>query len=566
MKRSGLRIILLCLLLTTVLASTTLAGDNYHLLNQGNIARDLGNLEEAVEKYENYIDFHPFSTATGGNGQLIKNRQYYLRNLLIAYSNLFNILRKNGQATEIELRLRQLQATSENIWFGAKNRYRLAHIMEENNRIENATELYQKILRTQQENYSSSDIKVSLRAFSRLMTIFSERGDDEKQAAICNIVSRSFQQDFDAKDTYKLATTYLKYGPTRQQGELLLEQLFAAERENLSAENISTLVKTTGQLLRLKSSRQDHAGVTTLIAQSRELASGDISLPNLHKLAVLYLKFGQKEMGKSILAEISRQTNSQWARKALFILGRTAMVEKNWDAAIDHYANYIERYPEERFFSLKAYSKLLDAYWARDGDLAEQEILTANFADIINQVSDYETQLNLARDLYHKGFDQLASSTFHLGRSAALKIAREAPESAESLRAYWQITKYASELEHYDIARESGLTMLNLGKKTSLRHSNTSNLDATDYYRSQTYLWLAKGYAHDEKLDQAKNLLSHFIKEFPAADDADYARVELGHLYEKTGEPNKARSLYAQIKSQRWRTRALAKSEEMNGL
>lgn len=537
------------------------AEDNYYLLNKGNIARDMGNLQEAVSHYEDYISSHPFSSAAYTSRRYRNRSQYYLRNLLITYGNLLDILRDTGDTDKTDLWLEKLKETYSIEFFGAKNTYNLARILKENNCLADCLPLLEGIVEEQRRNYHPHNNKVALRAFAKLMDIYTKQGETDKQSLLCQTMERSFQQEYDSKDIYKLATTYLKYPPTKEKGEQLLERLLISAGEFPFSEEVPTLINAASRLMQLKSARNDQQGLTNTIEQCRTLLNNNLSPHNQYKLAVAFLQSGEKADAIQLLTEISEQyQQTVWARKSLFLLGREAMSQEHWDRAIDYYSSYIQRYPEQTFFSLKAYSTMLDAYWARDRDFEQQVSKIEEFANIINQVTDYETQLNLSRDLSRKGFDQLAAATFQLGHSAAIRVAEQQPNSLVAMRAKWQITKYASELGQDEIARKNGLQVLAQHKKMKLKSAEKQR---ADHYLSRTYLWLAKNHERHEQYPQAKAMLSRFAEEFPTDRDSDYVKFELGRLHEETREFEKAAGFYRQIKAERWKKKALPRLQRM---
>jgi tetratricopeptide (TPR) repeat protein len=182
-----------------------------------------------------------------------------------------------------------------------------------------------------------------------------------------------------------------------------------------------------------------------------------------YKLAVKYLKCDRTEEGVQLLEYISKaHSKGATGRKALFLLGRVAQSRENWDEAISYFESYIQQYPDPLFFALKAYSRMIDAYWSKDADIKLAEKDASLLADIVNQLADYETQLNLARDLKWMGMDELASATFNLGANAAEKDARKHAGTYKALRIHWLLTKYAQAIERFDLAEKNGKMALTL--------------------------------------------------------------------------------------------------------
>lgn len=532
------------------------AYDKYYLLQQGNIARDLGNMSDAIQNYQDYITSHPLSQETGFSGPLLKNRQYFLRNLLRAYNNLFDLLRQNGRNDELYSYLNTLKKSYQPEQYGFKNTYNLARIYLENNYLVDATFLLETIIVGQRDEYFQRNNKVLLRAATKLMDIYTKQGEMEKQAQLCQNLQQCTAWDFDYKDRYKLATIYLKNDPTSRIGGQLLTELVNETVSRFSAD-AKIVLKAGIRLMDYKKLLKDTDGVNSAAARCKQYANEALPPASSYKLAVAFLKHDKKAEGKKLLHSISQNhPDTIWARKSLFLQGRTALSEQDWASAINHYSSYIQRYPEQTFFCMKAYSSLLDAYWARDGDLAQQQLDVTQFAEIVNQTADYETQLNMARELAFKGFDQLADATFVLGYTYAQKIILEYGDSLEAMRANWQLTKYAYALGRLELARKAGESVIERYENLKPALTKVKDQEKADHYLSRSYLWLAKTFEKDGQQDQAKEILQHFVAEFPADTDTDYALFQLGELYEKDQQVSKAIELYEKVKKGQWKSKA----------
>lgn len=532
------------------------AYDNYYLLEQGNVARDLGNMSDAIQNYQDYITSHPFSQETGFSGPLLKNRQYLLRNLLRAYDNLFDLLRENGRDDELYSYLSKLKKSYQPEQYGSKNTYNLARIYLENNYLVDATVLLETIIIGQRDDYRQRNNKVLLRAATKLMDIYTKLGELEKQAQLCLNLQQCPTWDFDNKDKYKLANIYLENDPASRIGEQFLTEL-ANKPATRSSANTKIALKAGIRLMDHKKLHKDTAGVDSAAARCKLYANESLAPASSYKLAVAFLKHDKMTEGKKLLHSISQNhPETIWARKSLFLQGRTALSEQDWDAAINHYSTYIQRYPEQKFFCMKAYSSLLDAYWSRDGDLEQQQLDITQFAEIVNQTADYETQLNMARELAYKGFDQLADATFVLGYTYAQEIILENGESLEAMRANWQLTKYAYELGKLELAREAGESVIDRYINLQPALTEATDQKKADHYLSRTYLWLAKIFETDGQQNQAKEILQHFVAEFPADPDTDYALFQLGELYEKDQQVDKAIEQFQKVKKGQWKNKA----------
>ena len=541
------------------------AGDRYYLLNQGNIARDMGDLSGAAAFYEEYIKTHPLSSDNVPSRRFRKRSQYHLRNLLIAYDNLFDVLRDMRQQTEIRYWLEKLKSVYKSRRFGAKNTYRMSRILQENGSLEDVIPLLEDIIESQRLRYIPYNNKAVLRAVSRLMDIHDKRGDSTGKAQLCQYLDDYPRDDLDIKDRYRMALVYMKYNTARDKGEQILQRIVEDVEDCSLPEDMPTLAKSVGRLMELKSARHEHAEVKYLLGRCKLFANKDISPHELYGISVAMFKSGEKQEGQRFLERIiNNYKDTVWARKSLFLLARQAMADQNWDTAIDAYATYIQRYPEQQFFALKAYSNMLDAYWSRDGDLEKQKVAVEKFADIINQVADYKAQLNLSRDLWRKGLDKLASATFQLGYTAAMKVVEENPDSIEAMRIRWQITKYATEIEKYDIAIENGSYVVHSQEKIDKNLLKPSERKKSDYYLSRVYLWLAKAHEHHADYTSAKGALGAFLQSYPGDSDADYVKFELGRLYEKTMEYDKAVMVLNKISDKVLKEKAQQRLQLMN--
>lgn len=556
MKKISILLVLVALQLAFAGADPVWAFDRYYLLQQGNASRDLGRLPDAIHQYQEYITSHSFSQETGFSGPMPKNGQYFLRNLLTAYDNLFDVLRQSGRNEELESWLKKLTASYQPEQYGLKNTYNLARILLDNNRQEDAIVLLETIIAGQRDEYRQGNNKVLLRAAAKLMELYARQGALEKQAQVCQNLRQCPTEDFDHKDVYKLATIYLKHEATSTLGEQLLTEL-TNQSDTLSAADPKIILKAEIRLMDLRGKRKDVQGVKKIAARYKRNADEYLPPASRYKLAVALLKHGGEEEGKKLLRAISnKHPDTIWARKSLFLLGRTSLSEQDWDSAISYYSTYIERYPEQTFFCLKAYSNLLDAYWSRDGDLKQQELDINQFAEILNQTAEYETQLNMARELAYKGFDQLADATFMLGYTYAQDLIAKSTDPLEVMRTNWQLTKYAYELNRRDLARDAGESVIEHYANLAPTLTRAENKERAEHYLSRTYLWLAKVFEQDGQQDQAREVLHQFVDQFPADSDTDYALFQLGRLYEKDQQAGKAIEQFQKVDKGQWKSKA----------
>jgi len=531
--------------------------DKYYLLGKGNIARDEGRIEEAIKYYQEYIESHP-TTRDAHSAQYHKRIQYYIRNLLIAYSNLLDLYRENRESEAVDKWINKLKGAYLSSSFGSKNMYSLALIYLDNSHLEDSTDIFRRIIKEQKEYYAPFNNKVTLRAFSKLLKIYQSQGEDERLASLLESLKSNYPTpDFDLKDRYNLATLYLRHG-LEADGEKLLKEIIDDKGYDPDSSIINTLIKTSLKLLNIYHKKKDKDSIKALFEQiSQKYPAENLSPNNMYKIAVTYLKCGKKQEGSSLLVEIVDQYSyTTFGRKALFLLGRLSQSNEDWDYAIRYYAEYINRYPAPPFFALKAYSRLIDSYWSRDADLELVQNEIRKLSDIVNDMSDFETSLNLARDLKWKGMDKLSSATFSLGLSSAREFISENEDTYMALRAQWIIEKYAYALERYDLVQESANSVLEIADKLKNVPLKPAKKEKIEHIKSQTYLWLAKLYSNKEDYPEAKKFLKMFIKDHPNHKDINYARYELGKVYEDENQAEEAINMYKMVEDSMWKKKA----------
>ena len=552
-----IKILLPLMVIVLIFAANGFALDKYYLLTKGNIAGDEGKIEEAIQYYQEYIESHPTTKAVY-SAQYRKRIQYYIRNLLIAYSNLLDVYRENGQSDAIDKWIQKLKDAYFSSSFGSKNMYSLARIYLDNNLSGDAIKLFEQIIKEQKANYNPHNNKVTLRAYSKLLKIYESQGENEKVAGLIESLRSNYPaSDFDLKDKYRLAALYLKYG-LETNGEELLKEIIDEDGSNPDSSNINVLIKTYSKLLKICHKKKDKDTIKDLVEQiSHKFPIVNLSPNNIYKLAVAYLKCGEKEEGSKLLMEITDQYSyTTFGRKALFLLGRLSQSNEDWDSAIKYYAEYVERYPDPPFFALKAYSRLIDAYWSRYANLEVVQDETKKLSDIVNDISDFETQLNLARDLKWKGMDKLASATFSLGLSSAREFISENENTYKALRAYWIIEKYAHALDRFDLVEESGNNILEIVNKSKNALMKPDKVEKIEYIKSQTYLWLAKVYRNKKDYPESKKFLKMFIEAYPKHKEINYAKYELGRVYEDENQAEEAINMYKMVEDSLWKKKA----------
>ena len=540
-----------------IFSGSARALDKYYLLQKGNIARDEGRIEKAIGYYQEYIESHP-TTRNAHSTQYHRRIQYYIRNLLMAYANLFDLYREDGKREEIDAWINKLRDAYSGSSFGSKNMYRLALIYLDNNLLGDSVGLLERIIKEQEENYIPYNNKVTLRACSKLLRIYQSRGEYEKLTRLMESLHSGYPNpDFDLKDRYRLAALYLKYGQETA-GEELLKQIIDEEGLNADTSDINALIRAYSRLLDIYRKRKDEASIDALFERiSQRYAVENLSPHNKYRLAASYLKCGKREQGSRLLVEIKDQhPYTIIGRKALFLLGRQSQSDQDWDSAIKYYSEYIDRYPDPPFFSLKAYSRLIDSFWSRDAELELVQDEIRKLSDIVNGISDFETQLNLARDLKWKGMDDLASATFSLGFSSARRFISEHEGTYGALRAYWMIEKYAFALGRFDLVVESAARILELVDKFKDMPLRKGRRERIEYIQSQTYLWLAKFSRTKGDYPEAKRFLTMFIEGYPNHKEIHYARYELGRVYEDENQVDEAILMYRSVQDSMWKKKA----------
>jgi outer membrane protein assembly factor BamD (BamD/ComL family) len=563
-KKLTLSVIFLWIIL---IVSPGIAADNYYILKKGASAWDAGKLSEAIGFYQEYIDHHPATTLIYSDTYQ-QRKQYHLRNLLIAYKNLLEIYDRIGDHTLKSLCLDHLESLQLEGGLGAKNLYQAGWILLKNQRENTAASIFESIIAEQCEAYNPVHNKVFLRSCGKLIEIYQQKGEAIKQIHLLKKIQNRFPtKDFDPRDLYRLATIYQNCGMEKE-SKKLLHRIADEDDFNLSSPYLHARMDAYSRLLEIAY----HEGKTTRAANKSDKALEKWiahlsqnypheSLPATisYKLAVKYLKYDRTDKGIQLLEYISKEhSKGATGRKALFLLGRVAQSQEHWDKAIAYFESYIHQYPDPLFFALKAYSRMIDAYWSKEGDINLSQKDAGLLADIVNQVADYETQLNLSRDLKWMGMDQLAESTFNLGANAAEKEAQKHAGTYKALRIRWLLTKYAQAIERYDLAEKNGKTALTLVRQLNQQNRDklSNKPEKTEYIESQIYLWLAKIYETQERYDEAEPLLRLFMNKYPDDKENAYAGYALGQVLEKLGRVQDAADTYATVSHGMWKEKA----------
>lgn len=535
----------------------TVAYDNYYLFEQGFRAKRLGNYEQAIASYENYIDGNPYKGDYNFSSPDIGNRQFYLRNLIIAYGNLLKIYtgdEKNEE--EVNERLKELKDLYLFARLGSKNAYKLALIMRDNNKQSFSADIYEKIISDQEEEPRDGNDKVVLKSYKKLLNYWQSIGEKDKVKALLSRMTLNYpSKNSDSKDKYKLGYILLKYND-RQKGAISLFEGIIQEYIN---SNFSTdpdpAIKSIQKLIRLYA-KADEQGSLALLEEKigKMLNVENLSTGKQYKIASTLVNYSNSSVGKNLLKNIvSNSPEAEEAKKSLFILGRNALASKEWNNAIDYYSTYVERYPENTFFTLKAYSKLLDAHFSKGGSSDFLQSETQALSEVVNGVSNYETVLNLSRDIHRKGWDKLSNSTFKIGMEKAQKYLVKEEGTMKELRARWIIEKYAYGLDKLDIVEENARRIFELTKILSSSNMKLAEKDKMQFIKADTHLWMAKVAKDKGNMSESEIQLKIFIEENPMSDDISYAWYQLGEIYQETGLMAKAEKSFAQVTKGIWK-------------
>jgi outer membrane protein assembly factor BamD (BamD/ComL family) len=571
------------------------AADRYFLLEQGNRALDEGDLHRAVKRYEEYIVRHPTSL-DALSASYISRKQYYIRNLLTAYKNLLDTYRRIGDGEALAQWIARLDQLASRSDVGLKNLYTVGRLFLEHDSREKAVTLFESIFERHLRDYSPYNNKAVLKACSKLAEIYRSQGEVDREGRLMASLQANFpNQDFDPHDLYRLADIYLDCG-AETSGSVVLEQIVDMLDQEFVSAYQQPQMRAYLRLRQLAHNRDDTAAVDKWTdALVAFCANPGLRPHTRYRIAVAMLECGQEAFGIDLLGELSdHHPYDPCGRKALFLLGRVSQKRRDWDLAIRYFEKYIERYPNPPFFALKAYSRLIDAYWAKGDALGWTETETRILADIVNEIADFETQLNMARDFKWKGAGQLAAATFNLGLSAARAFIHQEGDSYEALRAYWMIAKYAhaftgkeveppenidglvaehtrlavQELEEEqaskrDLVEDSANRILELVPKVRAAATESDQRKRIQYISSQALLLLADVKKQQGEHSEAENLWKRFLNSHPHHKERNFARYELGKLYEETGRQEEAGTIYHGIDRGMWQKMASERLERM---
>lgn len=428
----------------------------------------------------------------------------------------------------------------------------IAQQAEKEGNYDKALSLYNKVL----EKYPNETQHV-LKAYDKMLKIYKDKNESQKIQELLSTLKANYpNESFNPKNLEKLSLIYLKYGET---DEALKNQWMLLDKPYLSIYKEAVL-RTYSSLLKYYSAKNDTAHLTELLSRVSTLPLNDFDDGDLYKIAMLYLKYGNKQESIKIMQKIVQDhPHTTSARKSLFVLAEQAQKEKDCEKAMGYYSTYIERYPENTFYVQKAYQRIVDCYIVM-GNKGLSEETMKQVADWVNGISEYRSQLNFAIDLKSKNMDTLAEATFNTGYHEAKKVITENPGTYEALKAYLEIQRSAYAMVRFDIVEKAALATL---KDFDALKGNAELNKNTSFIKSQAYLHLAKIYSDSHRHDDTIKTLEDFLKKYPDHKDTEYAAYELGKAYEGKGEKEKAKRYYEKITQEPLKGRAKARLDEL---
>ncbi|MDY6823010.1 MAG: tetratricopeptide repeat protein [Thermodesulfobacteriota bacterium] len=268
-----------------------------------------------------------------------------------------------------------------------------------------------------------------------------------------------------------------------------------------------------------------------------------------YKLAILFLNADQEAEGIRLLKCLKAERSLN-GRKSLFVLGRVAAAKRDWNSAINYYNEYIDKYADQNsFFTLKAYSRLIDAYWARGDSRKTVRHHAEQLADIVNNISDFKTQFIMANDLRRKGLPDLASATFNIALAAAKDRIAKDKDDYEKIETRFLVARYACRMKKFDLVSDYADHALDSIKNLNFQHYSNERIERINYINAQTHLWLAQAANAQQDYFRAIAWLKTFLSRFPNSSDAGYARCMMGRAYRKIGRTSDAVNILQRIQT-----------------
>jgi len=531
--------------------------DQYHLILQGIQARDSGKIELAIDLYEKYVASSPVASLNAGSKR-INNKQYYVRNLLMSYENLYHLYKSSEDSSKMEEVNATLYDMYTNGLLSSRNAYKVARHFTNEGHSAKAEEILRTIINDQASSPLPFNNKVTIRSYKLLFELMDASSRKSDVEVLADTFTSSYPSAYcDLNDKHNIAVLSLRYAKNASKSNRIHEEIIEQYINTSERADLPVALRSFAALMRAYHQNKDSSALQKLVDKTyTSEAFSSLPLESEYKYGTTILKYVSTKGDVILNNLVSSAPSSVQARKALFALGRHAQAKENWNDAIKYYSIYIDQNPDIAFFSTKAYSKLLDSYFSRDGYTQFLESEMDKFASIVNNLSDYESILNFSRDLKWKGWDELAESTFNLGMAKAAKRIDEAPEMIDELKVRWNIVKYAHAHGHTEIADKHSnkiLTMTDTGVHTLPSKKERSK---AKYIRGQIHLWLAKSSASNSQLVETESHLMDFISENPNDSDIDYAWFQLGRSYELNNRTEDALISYRNAKRGIWHKNA----------
>jgi tetratricopeptide (TPR) repeat protein len=341
------------------------AEDRYYLLLQARAANDAGEIARANSIYQDYLAGHPAVTGRK-QGAFKKNPQYYLSTLLRAAGDLIDLQRASGDFQGVGATLALLERVESDNFFGSKNRYTMATLFEENGDQDKALKRLRRIVEEQIQSPLQGNNKVFLRTVARLVTYCQEQGAEEEILSLKEKLKNSISVfGFDIIDREQIGSLLLNLGEKELAEQVLSEIVFQARGQDFDTEE-HAVVRALTKLLKLKGDNLPESG--RLMASLDEARGGrELTPANQYALGLACLNGADPQRGLRMLKHLTEtRPEAIQARKAMFVLGRAFASSGDWEQAIRYYGEYVVKYPEPRFFSLKAYSRLIDRSLSRE--------------------------------------------------------------------------------------------------------------------------------------------------------------------------------------------------------
>lgn len=435
---------------------------------------------------------------------------------------------------------------------GVKDSFKAAEEAKGKKEYEKAAGIYQEII-----DQHPSQVKSAIKAHSGLLDTYLAQGNNKGITDILSVLKAKFSKDgLDLKDMEKLAVLFLRHGEEGE-GIRLLMQIIQNQSNDYKKDDNKVAMRAYSRLLKHYEQRGDEKSAEEVLNSLSSHPIVDFTPKDSYDLALTYMKYGRKETGLQLLSDlVTRYPGDETTGKAIFVLAREAEFNKDYRKAIDYYTLFINDHQKKPFFLYKAYSRLLDCYIA--GNMIEPDKIQEfqktikDAADKVSGTSDYSAQMNFARELRYKGIEDLAQPTFEIGLANARAFISQNAGSYQALKAYLEIARYSHAFARFDEAQDAAKASLAMEIPQRGRREKFSQREI-DFIRSQLTLWLGKSYEDMGSYEEAAATFEQFLRDFPGHNDADFASYELGALYEKLNQIDKAVERYKAVHGEAWK-------------